>query len=188
MLCTFNTFTRKYFHFARVILTKLSSTYHFWGVHNPYKAKSANSILESKVKLVCFSFFHFRFSFFIFRYWFFVIRFQYSFFDFGFSLFTFPIRFLLFIFVFHFLFFDVQNRASIVSSNGRRPLLLSYFDIRSEAEYSIFYIQNPILTFELGPNIVYAIHHNETKKRDHVSKIVRAIENLKLSHGGSSYR
>ena len=30
-------------------------------------------------------------------------------------------------------------------------------------------------------------HHDETKKRAHDSQIVRAKENLKLSHGGSSY-
>ena len=30
--------------------------------------------------------------------------------------------------------------------------------------------------------------HDETKKRAHDSHIVRAKENLKLSHGGSSYR
>ena len=30
--------------------------------------------------------------------------------------------------------------------------------------------------------------HDETKERDHDSQIVRAKENLKLSHGGSSYR
>ena len=29
--------------------------------------------------------------------------------------------------------------------------------------------------------------HDETKKRDHDSQIVRAKENLKLSHCGSSY-
>ena len=29
--------------------------------------------------------------------------------------------------------------------------------------------------------------HDETKKRAHDSQIVRARENLKLSHGGSSY-
>ena len=29
--------------------------------------------------------------------------------------------------------------------------------------------------------------HDETKKRAHDSQIVRAKENLKLSHGGSSY-
>ena len=31
-------------------------------------------------------------------------------------------------------------------------------------------------------------HYVETKKRAHDSQIVRAKENLKLSHGGSSYR
>ena len=30
--------------------------------------------------------------------------------------------------------------------------------------------------------------HDETKKRAHDSQIVRAKENLKLSHGGSSHR
>ena len=30
--------------------------------------------------------------------------------------------------------------------------------------------------------------HDETKKRAHDSQIVRAKENLKVSHGGSSYR
>ena len=30
--------------------------------------------------------------------------------------------------------------------------------------------------------------HDETKKRAHDSQIVRAKENLKLSHGGSSYQ
>ena len=30
--------------------------------------------------------------------------------------------------------------------------------------------------------------HDETKKMAHDSQIVRAEENLKLSHGGSSYR
>ena len=31
-------------------------------------------------------------------------------------------------------------------------------------------------------------HYDETKKRAHDSQIVRVKENLKLSHGGSSYR
>ena len=31
-------------------------------------------------------------------------------------------------------------------------------------------------------------HYDETKKRAHGSQIVRAKENLKLSHGGFSYR
>ena len=40
-----------------------------------------------------------------------------------------------------------------------------------------------------GKNILINIlHHDETKKRAHDSQIVRAKENLKLSHGGSSYR
>ena len=101
-----------------------------------YQAKSAISILESKVKLVCVSFFIFHFSIFIFRFSFFV--FHYSFFVFHFSLFDFVIRFshlffhfslFVFIFhfsffVFHFSFFDIQN--------------LAKSDIETEAKYSIF--------------------------------------------------
>ena len=30
-------------------------------------------------------------------------------------------------------------------------------------------------------------HYSETKKRDYDSQIVRAKENLELSHGGSNY-
>ena len=142
----FNTFTRKYFHFAHVILTMLSSTYHFWGVHNLYQAKLANSILESKVKLVCFSFFIFRFSFFIFRFSLFVFRFLLFDFVIRFSLLVF--RFLLFVFhfsffVFHFSFFDIQNRAEycILTLELRQNIvslhLKSYFDIRTGAEYHI---------------------------------------------------
>ena len=78
----------------------LSSTYHFWGVHNPYQAKSAISILESKVKLVCFSFLIFRFSFFIFRFSLFVIRY---------SILLCVFHFLFF--AFHFSFFEIQNQA-----------------------------------------------------------------------------
>ena len=38
-------------------------------------------------------------------------------------------------------------------------------------------------------NILIALTlHDETKKRAHDSQIVRAKENLKLSHGESSYR
>ena len=171
LLCIFNTFNKKIFSFAHVILTMLSSMYHFWGVHNLYQAKSANSILESKGKLVCFSFFHFSFfvicfrysiSLFVFHFWFFPIRFSYSFFAFR----------------WHFTFF-------LHSKSGQK----SYFDIRSEVEYSIFTlkilfwhwnwcqisyfdiqspflkfkisrisyfdIQNPILLFELRLNIVF---------------------------------
>ena len=97
-----------------------------------YQAKSANSILESKVKLVCFSFFIFRFSFFVFhfsffniRFSFFVIRFCYSFFTlifFHFSFFVFIFHFSFF--VFHFSFFEIQN--------------LAKSDIETEAKYSIF--------------------------------------------------
>ena len=36
--------------------------------------------------------------------------------------------------------------------------------------------------------LIKLLHHDETKKRAHDSPIVRAKENLKLSHGGSSYR
>ena len=36
--------------------------------------------------------------------------------------------------------------------------------------------------------LIKLIFHDETKKRAHDSQIVRAKENLKLSHGGSSYR
>ena len=35
---------------------------------------------------------------------------------------------------------------------------------------------------------VLLTHHDETKKRAHDSQIVRDKENLKLNHGGSSYR
>ena len=37
-------------------------------------------------------------------------------------------------------------------------------------------------------NLIKLTLHDETKKRAHDSQIVRAKENLKLSHGGSSYR
>ena len=36
--------------------------------------------------------------------------------------------------------------------------------------------------------LIKLLHHDETKKRAHDSQIVRAKENLKLSHGGFSYR
>ena len=129
--------------FAHVILTMLSSKYLFWGVHNPYQAKSANSILESKVKLVCFSFFIFRFSFLFFfiRFTFFIIRFCYLFFTFGFSLFVFFFHFSFFIF--HFSFFGIQNQAKnrILTLELRQNIvflhLKSYFDIHTGAEYRI---------------------------------------------------
>ena len=37
-------------------------------------------------------------------------------------------------------------------------------------------------------NLIKLLHHDETKKRAHDSQVVRAKENLKLSHGGFSYR
>ena len=36
--------------------------------------------------------------------------------------------------------------------------------------------------------LIKLTHHDETKKRAYDSQIVRAKENLKLSHGGSRYR
>ena len=36
--------------------------------------------------------------------------------------------------------------------------------------------------------LIKLTHYDETKKRAHDSQIVRAKENLKLSHDGSSYR
>ena len=100
-LCIFNTFTSKYFHFAhakaRITLGECIIC---------IKLNRPSSILESKVKLVSFSFFPFFafcFSFMVFRYLFFSFRYLISFFVFHFWFFTFRIRFSLFIF--HFLFF-----------------------------------------------------------------------------------
>ena len=62
----FNTFISKYFHFANVILTMLSSMYHFWGVHNLYQANLAKLNIGEQGKVGMF--FSFRFSFFIFRF------------------------------------------------------------------------------------------------------------------------
>ena len=39
-----------------------------------------------------------------------------------------------------------------------------------------------------GETLIQLTRHDETKKRAYDSQIVRAKENLKLSHGGSSYR
>ena len=39
-----------------------------------------------------------------------------------------------------------------------------------------------------GNTLIKLTLHDETNKRAHDSQIVRAKENLKLSHGGSSYR
>ena len=103
-----------------ILQTMLSSTYHFWGVHNLYQALSAKVILESKLKLVCFSFFIFRFS---------LLIFHYSFFAFHFSLFIFVF------FAFCFWFFYILNRAEYgILKFQLRPNIVfphskSYFDI-----------------------------------------------------------
>ena len=86
--------------------------------------------IYSKVKLVCFSFFAFRFSLF----------------DFRFSLFVFVFRFSLF--VIRFLVFPISFFVIRFSLFVLRFLT---FEIGSNI---VFDIQNPILTFELGPNIV----------------------------------
>ena len=39
-----------------------------------------------------------------------------------------------------------------------------------------------------GETLIKLTHHDETKKRAHDPQTVRAKENLKLNHGGSSYR
>ena len=107
-----------------ILLTMLSSTYHFWGVHNLYEAKSAKLILESNVKLLffLFSFFSFCFSFFVFRYSFFAFRF--SLFDFVIRFFTFGFSLFVFRFFFGFLTFKIE--------------LSVIFDIPTDAEYSIY--------------------------------------------------
>ena len=139
MLCIFNTFTSKYFHFAHVILIMLSSTYHFWGVHNLYQAKSAKLNIGEQSKVGWFFFFLFRFLFFIYLFSLFVFRF---------SLFDFVIRFSLLVFhllypLFVFHFFDIQNRAQyrILTFKLRSNILFlhskSYFDIQTGAEYRI---------------------------------------------------
>ena len=107
------------------------------------KLNRPNSILESKVKLVCFSFFAFCFSFiffrFVIRFSLFVIRFRNTFFTFGLSPFVSAFRFSLF--VFH--YFDIQNRAQyrILTFKLRSNILFlhskSYFDIQTGAEYRI---------------------------------------------------
>ena len=42
--------------------------------------------------------------------------------------------------------------------------------------------------YHYGETLIKLIHHDETKKRAYDSQIVKAKENHKLSHGGSSYR
>ena len=158
MLCIFNTFTRKYFHFAHVILTMLSSTYHFWGVHNLYQAKLANSILERKVK------FFFLFSLFVFRYSFFVIPFHYSFFYFWF----FALCFSFLFFTFRFSFFDIQNWAEYhILTFQLRPNVVflhskSYFDIQTGALYCIWHSKS---YFEIKNRLNIVFWHSNWGRR-----------------------
>ena len=137
----------------------LSSTYHFWGVHNLYQAKSAKLNIgeQSKVGL----FFFFLFSLFVFHLSFFVFRF---------SLFDFVIHFQFWSFTFCIRFSFFSFRFSFFWHSKSGPV--SYFDIQTEAEYTIFTfkilfshsnwgrisnfdIQNPILNFKIIPNIVF---------------------------------
>ena len=122
----------------------LSSTYHFWGVHNLYQAISAKLNIgeQSKVGLfffLLFPLFVYHLSFFVIRFSLFVIRFRYSFFTFDLSPFVSAFRFSLF--VFH--FFDIKNRAQyrILTFKLRSNILFlhskSYFDIQTGAEYRI---------------------------------------------------
>ena len=105
LLCIFNTFTSTYFHFAHVILTMLSSMYHFWGVHNLYQAKSAKLNIGEQSKIGLFFFFLFSLLFFIYFFSLFVFRF--SLFDFviRFSLLVFHLLYPLFVFLFLFFIF-----------------------------------------------------------------------------------
>ena len=128
MLCIFNTFTSKYFYFTHVILTMLSSTYHFWGVHNLYQAISAKLNIGDQSKVGLFFFFRFCFSFIFFRYSFFAFRYSISLFVFHFWSFTFRIHFSFFSFRFSFFYH---------SKSGP----VSYFDIQTEVEYTIFTIK-----------------------------------------------
>ena len=142
----FNTFTRKYFHFAHVILTMLSSKYHFWGVHNLCQAKSAKLNIGEQGKVGLF--FFFLFSFYVFHFSLFV--FHYSFFSFRFWLFIFQFWFFalsFWLFVFRSLTFKIglstypffpyciltfELRPNIVFLHSK-----SYFDIKTGAEYRI---------------------------------------------------
>ena len=161
MLCIFDTFTSKYFHFAHVILTMLSSTYHFWGVHNVYQAKSAKLNIgeQSKVGL----FFFFRFLFFIYLFSLFVFRF--SLFDFviRFSLLVFHLLYPLFVFLFSFFIF-------LTFKIG--PSIVHVFWHSNWGRIYYFYIQNPILTFKLGPNIEFWYIQNRAENRILTFKIL----------------
>ena len=172
MLCIFNTFTSKYFHFAHVILTMLSSTYQFWGVHNLYQAKSAKLNIGEQSKVGLFFFFLFSlfgFLFIFFRYSFFAFRYSISLFVFHFWSFTFRIRFSFFSFRFSFFwhsksgpvsYFDVQTEVEILfwhSKPGRIHILTFKIPFRHSnwGRISNFDIKNPILTFEIRLNIEF---------------------------------
>ena len=144
MLCIFNTFTSKYFHFAHVILTMLSSTYHFWGVHNLNQAKSTKLNIGEQSKIGLFFFFRFLFcfSFISFRYSFFAFRYSISFFVFHFWSFTFCIRFSFFF-----------SRFSFFWHSKSGPV--SYFDIQTEVEYTIFTFKILFWHSNRGPNIEF---------------------------------
>ena len=109
----FNEFTRNIF----ILLTMLSSTYHFWECIICIKPNWPNSFWRL---FIGFSFFIFAFCF-----SFFVIRFSLFVFPYSISLFVFHFWF----FVFRFLFFVFWH-----SKSGR----VSYFYIPTEAKYSIF--------------------------------------------------
>ena len=62
-------------------------------------------------------------------------------------------------------------------------LLLKYKKCSARME-AIYLMQ----CISMENTLIKLLNHDETKKRAHDSQIVRAKENLKLSHGGSSYR
>ena len=106
-------------------------------------------------------FFVFRFSFFVFRFSLFAFRFSllvflFALFVIRFSLFGFPhivFRYCFFcysFFAFRFSLFDIRNRVEY------RILIFKILFLHSNWDrISYFDIQNSILTFGLGPNIVF---------------------------------
>ena len=87
----------------------------------------------------------------------FVIHFSLMAFHFSYSFFAFRFSF----FAFRFSLFDIPNQAEYrILTFKLRPNIVflhskSYFDILIGAEYRILDIQNPILKFQIGPNIVF---------------------------------
>ena len=92
-----------------------------------YQAKSAKLNIGERGKVGLFFFFVFRFSLFIFRYIF-------SLFDFVISFSLLVFRFSFFVFVFRFSFFTFLFFLFLPSKSGE----ILYFDIQTEAKYSIF--------------------------------------------------